>query len=95
MITQTEIRRLQDLRKQIAQLQAKEKSLRQRVLRKHDRFEDTEPGRTKLRELQTLVEPTEYQVINIVKSKRQHVQFEPASSEIYGIYDDDFDEEWD
>jgi hypothetical protein len=44
MITQNEIRKLQKLRKQISRLQAEEKSLRSKVLRKHNRFDNIEAG---------------------------------------------------
>ena len=44
MITQTEIQKLQKLRKEISQLQAEETSLRSRVLQKHNNFDEIEFG---------------------------------------------------
>lgn len=119
MITQNEIQELQKLRKQITQLQARAERLRKKVLRKHNHYEDIEPGnlsvevklqranafsykallagigRTRLRELQSQIRPTEYQVINIVKSKAQRVPVEPAFSDFDSECDYDYDEEWD
>ena len=44
MITQTEIQRLQRLRRQICKLEEKEKALGSQILQKYDNFEEVEPG---------------------------------------------------